>query len=119
MNPIISLSALVSGGDVSKLVPMRDRILIAVNPLEGKTAGGIVINADRNQAACVGIIIAKGEGLITADGTVIPIKDYEIGDTVVFPPASVQIITDGAPFKGDKPTYALLREGQIQLKVMQ
>jgi chaperonin GroES len=117
MNPIISLSTL--SGDVNKLVPLRDRILIAVKPIEGKTAGGIVINADRNQAACVGIVIAKGEGLITADGSVIPISDIQIGDTVVFAPSSAQLITDGQPFKGDKPTYALLREGQIQLKVTQ
>lgn len=112
MNPIIALSAL--GGDVNKLVPYRDRLLVAVRPVEGKTASGIVIpNANRNnQAVCVGTVIAKGEGMINADGVIIPIKDVEIGDTVVFAPASAQIITDNSSLEGDKPVYALLRDGQ-------
>jgi co-chaperonin GroES (HSP10) len=108
-NPVIPLAII---GDIKNLIPLRDRVLIMKEPMKGTTAGGIVLpTVDKSNAACVGIVIAKGDGLITGEGNVIKIPDIEVGDKVLYPPMGGQNITDGAHTNG--PEYCILREGQI------
>ncbi|PIP73294.1 MAG: co-chaperone GroES [Candidatus Lloydbacteria bacterium CG22_combo_CG10-13_8_21_14_all_47_15] len=98
-----------SGGTVRTVVPLGDRVL--VQPIasgEGaKTAQGIIIpdTVDKEKPE-QGKIIAVGEGKITDDGTVLPMR-VKKGDIVVFSKYGPDEI------KVDGEEYYILREDSI------
>lgn len=107
-NPVIPLEGV---GDINKLTPLRDRVLIKREPLEGKTSAGIIVTGiNKKAAAYKGIVIATGKGIINAEGNVIPIPDIQVGDTVLYPPQRGQVISSRNTENSD---YVLLREGEI------
>ena len=67
-----------------EIVPLGDRVLVKPMEKEKKTKSGIIIpdTVDKERPE-MGKIIAVGEGKITDEGKVIPIK-VKVGNTVLF-----------------------------------
>lgn len=90
-----------------KIRPLGDRVLLELPSREEKTKGGIIIpeTVDREKPE-QGKVIAIGEGRITDDGKVVPIR-VKVGDTVVFSKYGYDEI------KVDDSTYYMLKEENI------
>ena len=66
-----------------KIKPLADRVLVKRNPVEEKTASGIIIPDAAKEKAQTGSVIAVGPGRKDATGNVITLSVKE-GDTVYF-----------------------------------
>jgi chaperonin GroES len=66
-----------------KIKPLADRVLVKRNPVEEKTASGIIIPDAAKEKAQTGSVIAVGPGRKDAAGNVITLSVKE-GDTVYF-----------------------------------
>jgi chaperonin GroES len=70
----------------AKIKPLGDRLLLSVEKTEklGKTKSGIIIpdtiNKERPEQ---GVVVAVGDGRVTDDGKLIPVK-VKKGQTVIF-----------------------------------
>lgn len=66
-----------------KIKPLADRVLVKRNPVEEKTASGIIIPDAAKEKAQTGCVIAVGPGRKDTAGNVITLSVKE-GDTVYF-----------------------------------
>lgn len=66
-----------------KIKPLADRVLVKRNPVEEKTASGIIIPDAAKEKAQTGSVIAVGPGRKDTAGNVITLSVKE-GDTVYF-----------------------------------
>ena len=64
--------------------PSNDRVLIKPITLENKSAGGIVLRGELADDRLHGKVLAMGPGKQNANGNMIPIKQCNIGDIVVY-----------------------------------
>ncbi len=81
---------------LSRLIPLGDRILIKRVIPAAKTAGGILL-PDSNNASKMnrGTVLAVGKGFTTRDGTHVPVS-VVVGDNVLLPEyGGVKIDIDG------------------------
>ena len=67
-----------------EIVPLGDRVLVKPMEKEKKTKSGIIIpdTVDKERPE-MGKVVAVGEGKITDEGKVIPVK-VKVGNTVLF-----------------------------------
>lgn len=93
--------------------PLGDRILLkVVDEQSEKTAGGIFIpESAKTDDVKWAEVVAFGEGLYSANGTLIP-TILRTGDKVVLPPYHQG---NEIKLKGEK--YILLRETEILMKI--
>jgi chaperonin GroES len=93
--------------EMSKLIPLHDKVVIRRNPKEVKTSGGIVIpDTAGDNKPNEGEVIAVGPGKHSENGQIIA-PSLKVGDKVVFGKYS------GTEFKiGDK-EHVVLREEDI------
>ena len=66
-----------------RIKPLGDRVLVKRNPVEEKTASGIIIPDAAKEKAQTGTVIKVGTGRKDASGSVITLSVKE-GDTVYF-----------------------------------
>lgn len=90
-----------------EIIPLGDRVLVKPMEREKKTKSGIIIpdTVDKERPE-MGRVIAVGEGKITDEGKVIPVK-VKVGATVLFTkygPDEVKI---------DDEEYLIVSEGNI------
>ncbi len=90
-----------------KVVPLGDRVLLELPTREEKTKGGIIIPETVDQEKPEqGKVISVGEGRVSDDGKVIPMK-VKVGDIVLFSKyGHDEIIIDNI-------VYYILREESI------
>ena len=67
-----------------QIIPLGDRVLVRPMEKEKKTKSGIIIpdTVDKERPE-MGKVIAVGDGKVTDEGTVIPVK-VKVGNTVLF-----------------------------------
>src|SRR3990167_3265711 len=67
-----------------EIIPLGDRVLVRPMEKEKKTKSGIIIpdTVDKERPE-MGKVIAVGDGKVTDEGTVIPVK-VKVGNTVLF-----------------------------------
>lgn len=68
---------------IEKIRPLYDRILVKRRENEETTAGGIIIPDTAQEKTQTGQVLAVGEGRLTKDGSVTPLK-VKAGDIVFF-----------------------------------
>lgn len=92
---------------MSKIRPLRDRVVIKRIEEERTSAGGIVIpDTASNEKPTRGEICFVGSGEVLKDGTVRPLE-VKIGDKVLFGKYS------GSEVKIDNQEYVIMREEDI------
>lgn len=65
------------------ITPLYDRVLVKPIKPEEVTAGGIIIPETSQDKPIQGEVVAVGEGRITNEGNLIPLK-VKVGDRVIF-----------------------------------
>ncbi len=89
-----------------KVKPLYDRVLVKRLEIEEKTEGGIIIPDAAKEKPMQGEVIAVGEGKVSDDGKVIPLK-VKVGDRVLFSKyAGTEV-----KIKGEE--YLIMREDDI------
>lgn len=73
-----------NGGNMSKITPLYDKVLIKPMKPEEVSAGGIIIPDSAREGSIQGEVIAVGEGRINPDGSITPLK-VKVGDRVIYP----------------------------------
>lgn len=86
--------------------PLNDRLLVAIEAAETKTAGGIIIPGTASEKPFRGKVLAKGPGRRNKKGALRPL-DVNVGDRVVFP----QYAGTKIEISGDE--FLILREEEI------
>lgn len=86
--------------------PLRDKIIVKPAPVEDVSKGGIIIPETAKDAPTRGEVVAVGSGMLSADGTVVPLE-ISVGNQVVYRKnTATEIEVDGEK-------YILLREMDV------
>lgn len=93
-----------------KFKPLEDRVLIERSEAQNKTAGGIIIPDSAKEKPVEGEIIAIGDGKVTSEGKIIPMK-VKPGDKVLFGKWS------GTEVKLEGKEYFVMKESDIMGKI--
>ena len=96
-------------GNLMKVKPLYDRVLVQRLEQESKSAGGIIIPDTAKEKPQEGTIVAAGPGRLTDDGSRVPME-LEVGDTVVYSKYA------GTEYKEGDIEYLVLREDDILFK---
>jgi len=91
---------------MSKIVPLRDKIVVKKIEETMKTKTGLVISDDAKERPTRGEVLAVGEGKLTDDGKVLPMV-VKVGDTVLYPKYA------GHPIKLDNDEFLILEEHEV------
>jgi len=91
---------------LSRFLPLFDRVLIRRIAAETKTAGGVLLPETAQSKTNLGNVVAVGSGLRTADGKVLPLP-VSVGDEVVLPEFGGQKLTL------DNEDFLLVRDSEI------
>jgi chaperonin GroES len=82
-------------GELMKVRPLRDRLIVRRLEEEQKTKGGIIIPDTAKEKPLSGEVLAVGSGKVLEDGKVLPL-DLKAGDQVLFGKyAGTEISVDG------------------------
>ena len=92
-----------------RLKPVNDKIVVKPNESkEEKTAGGIILPDTVQDGALVeGKVVAIGEGMYSANGTLIPVV-VDVGDTILYNKNAMK-----AEHTIDGETYILMSVNEI------
>jgi len=93
-------------GNLMKLRPLQDRVLIRRVEQEAKTSGGIIIPDTAQEKPMEGEVVAAGPGARDEHGTLHPL-DVKTGDRVLFGKWS------GAEIKLDGEDLLIMKESDI------
>ncbi len=63
--------------------PYGDRVLVKPTPMEQTTSFGLIIPDSTKEKPETGVVVAVGDGRISADGKVMPMR-VQVGDTIMF-----------------------------------
>lgn len=86
--------------------PLRDKIIVKPLPVEDVSKGGIIIPETAKDAPTRGDVVAVGSGMLSADGTIVPLE-VSVGNQVVYRKnTATEIEVDGEK-------YILLREMDV------
>jgi chaperonin GroES len=96
------------GENVMKYQPLNDYVLVKVVKEEEKTKGGLYKPSDAKEQM-KGEVIAVGNGIYTANGTLIPMNLKE-ADKVIVPNTGIQLKLDGEK-------YNMYREQEILMVI--
>ncbi|ORM40182.1 putative chaperonin [Babesia sp. Xinjiang] len=108
-----------SGGSrplaASDIRPLSDRILVRVIDSPKKTQSGLVLANSDDVAGTIfrATIVAVGPGAYTPDGKLIPLDNFQPGDTVLFSDAAA----DGGEFNLNRSQHAFVRRSAVLAKV--
>ena len=96
------------GKQVMKYQPLNDYVLVKVVKEEEKTKGGLYKPSDAKEQM-KGEVISVGNGIYTANGTLIPMN-LNVGDMVIVPNTGIQMKLDGEK-------YNMYREQEILMVI--
>jgi len=99
----------MKGGNMAKIEPLGDRVVIKPTPKEEVSRGGIVLPDTAKEKPQEGKIIAVGPGRLTEDGKRIAME-VKKGDKVIYSKYA------GTEFKLEDEELVILREGDILAK---
>jgi chaperonin GroES len=99
----------MKGGDMAKIEPLGDRVVIKPTPQEEISKGGIVLPDTAKEKPQEGKIIAVGPGRLTEEGNRIAME-VKKGDKVIYSKYA------GTEFKLDDEELVIMREGDILAK---
>jgi chaperonin GroES len=99
----------MKGGNMAKIEPLGDRVVIKPTPKEEVSKGGIVLPDTAKEKPQEGKIIAAGPGRLTEDGKRIAME-VKKGDKVIYSKYA------GTEFKLDDEELVIMREGDILAK---
>ena len=91
---------------VEKITPLYDRVLIQRTDSEQTSAGGIIIPDTAQEKTQVAEVVATGEGKISKDGSIVPLK-VKKGDKILFGKYSGTEINVGGQ------DYLIVKEDEI------
>lgn len=94
------------GGELMKIEPLADRVVIKPLEAEEKTKGGIILPDTAKEKPQKGEVVAVGKGKLLDDGTVKSLE-VKVGDKVLFGRYS------GTEVKVDEEEYLILKEEDI------
>jgi chaperonin GroES len=94
------------GGQVMKLKPLGDRVVVTPSKAEEKTKSGLFIPDTAQEKPQEGTVVAVGPGKLDDDGKRLPV-DVKVGDLVVYGKYS------GQDFKFGDDEYKVLRADEI------
>ena len=89
-----------------KAIPLGDRILVKRAEAEVKSKGGLYIPESGKEKPLEGVVIAIGDGRLTDDGKLIPVR-VGVRDRVLFGKYA------GVEIKIDDVEYSVVREDEI------
>lgn len=84
--------------------PIRDNVLVKRSVDEFRSPGGIVVV--QNEKSSEGTVVAVGDGIVTMNGTIMPLA-VSVGDKVVLRRGA------GSEFKSDGEEFLLVAERDI------
>jgi len=93
-------------GEIMKIRPLQDRILVKRLESEEKTASGIIIPDNAKEKPMEGEVIAVGNGMTLDDGKLRK-PDVKVGDKILFSKYS------GSEVKIDGTEHLILREDDV------
>lgn len=102
--------------DASKVVIKGARILVKEQKKSNVTSSGIELPGQEKEHTNQGIVLAKGDGAMLEDGTIVPIG-VEIGDKVMYTAFSGSPIVN-ADEEDDGYRYLILNERDILCKIL-
>ncbi len=88
------------------LTPLYDRVIVRPSEPEEVTKGGIIIPDTAKEKPMQGEIVAVGNGKMTEDGKVLPLR-VKVGDKVLYGKYA------GTEIKIDGEDYLIMRESDI------
>jgi chaperonin GroES len=88
------------------LTPLYDRVIVRPSEPEEVTKGGIIIPDTAKEKPMQGEIVAVGNGKVTEDGKVLPLR-VKVGDKVLYGKYA------GTEIKIDGEDYLIMRESDI------
>jgi len=88
------------------LTPLYDRVIVRPSEPEEVTKGGIIIPDTAKEKPMQGEIVAVGNGKLTEDGKVLPLR-VKVGDKVLYGKYA------GTEIKIDGEDYLIMRESDI------
>lgn len=91
---------------MSKIVPLRDRVVIKQDEAEEKSVGGLYIPPNSQDKPQRGTVVAVGEGLLDSQG-VLHKPVVKPGDKVVYAKYSGTVVEEG----GEE--FILIKDGDI------
>jgi chaperonin GroES len=97
------------GGNMAKIEPLGDRVVIKPTPKEEKSKGGIILPDTAKEKPQEGKIIAAGPGRLTEEGKRVAME-VKKGDKVIYSKYA------GTEFKLDTEELIIMREGDILAK---
>jgi len=99
----------LEGGNMTKIKPLGDRVVIKPIPKEEVSKGGIILPDTAKEKPQEGEIIAVGPGRLTDDGQRIAME-VKVGDMVIYSKYA------GTEFKLDDQELVIMRESDILAK---
>lgn len=90
----------------NKIIPLYDRVLLKRTESEQTSAGGIIIPDTAQEKTQVAEVVATGEGKISKDGSIVPLK-VKKGDKILFGKYSGTEINVGGQ------DYLIVKEDEI------
>jgi chaperonin GroES len=99
----------MKGGNMTKIKPLGDRVVIKPVPKEEVSKGGIILPDTAKEKPQEGEIIAVGPGRLTDDGQRIAME-VKVGDMVIYSKYA------GTEFKLDDQELVIMRESDILAK---
>jgi chaperonin GroES len=91
---------------MTKIIPIRDRLVVKKIEDVNKTKSGLQISDDAKERPTKGTVLAVGEGKMNEDGVILPMV-IKVGDTILYPKYS------GHPAKVDNEEYLILDENEV------
>ncbi|GIX61022.1 20 kDa chaperonin, putative [Babesia caballi] len=100
--------------EAADIRPLSDRLLVRVIDSPKKTQSGILLARPNETAGTIfrATVVAAGPGEYTTEGKLVPLDEYEPGDTVLFSDAAA----DGGEFNVNRSQYAFVRRRAVLAK---
>ena len=91
---------------MTKIVPIRGRLVIKKIEDDNRTKSGLKLSDDSKERPTKGTVLAVGAGTMNDDGVILPMI-VNIGDTVLYPKYA------GHPAKIDNQEYLIIDENEV------
>jgi chaperonin GroES len=91
---------------MTKIVPIRGRLVIKKIEDDNRTKSGLKLSDDTKERPTKGTVLAIGEGTMNDDGVILPMI-VKVGDTVLYPKYA------GHPAKVDNQEYLIIDENEV------
>ena len=77
-----------------RIIPLMNRVVVKRMEMPEKSAGGILLQANKSEESVIGEVMAVGKGQLDGKGNLQPVK-LDVGEHVLLPNYGGQIIEMG------------------------